>query len=223
MMQEHQKGCQPMAKKLTFTAEDFEAQIAVFKQSSADARAAARLCADMSIQHFEVHGDTTYCNRFLEAMTKNFDRADPYLKWLREFAPIKVEKEKIVKDTSEAAMARHSENADEAGFNIAGALATPYWEVSPEKVVKSFDSTDVFEKARAGLRGFRNGNSMQPLDEQALNAVGFIEDAINEAERKMKLAKVNNSRAGVNGGGEDGLQPAIANNNEGAEPVVHQS
>lgn len=198
-----------IGSKLNFTPKDFDEQLDLFVASSLTTQTSARMCAEMSIRHFEDCGDLTYCQRFIDAMTQ-FDRTEPYVKWLRAFSPVTMEKGKLVKDKSEAILSRFPDNHDDPGFDLAGALAKPYWEFAPKKAPTLFTGQNVFDKIRSSLGSFRNGNSHTPQDEEATLVIGLIEEAVNHAEARLSNSRATAARAQMHavGNGQDNNPPA---------------
>lgn len=82
--------------------EEFEKALSSFREGSSSQRL-ARMCAELSIEHFEAHGDVTYCQRLLDAMPQNYLRREAFRKWLRAHFPIGENEEgKLCKDVRES-------------------------------------------------------------------------------------------------------------------------
>lgn len=130
------------------TLEAFNASLNLFIHHTEMGMTAARTCADMSITHFYIHGDTTYFVRFLEAMRtkgKNYVRQAAYQKWVLDFSPVEiVAKEGAITITKNKLRAdRMWPDAVAKQDLLDKALSKPFWEHAPDKEVVRFGKLDL--------------------------------------------------------------------------------
>lgn len=105
---------------------DFDIALLAFITASRESRQMARLCSEIGIVQFFNTGDLSQCQRFLDAIPKNYGRRAAYVKWLTAFVPVRMnmETKKLKKDKRDEAIPFSTEN-------IKKALEMPFWEFSP--------------------------------------------------------------------------------------------
>lgn len=111
----------------------FEAALTRFKGVQTNAKKYARMCSELAIVHFHEHGDLSQCQKFHDAIDRNFGRPVAFLLWLAKFSPVNIEKGHLTKDVS----------PDAKPFDLEGAMKEPYWESEPNKEQITFSSDDV--------------------------------------------------------------------------------
>ena len=138
----------------------FDQALKDFVGSTASSMRSARLATDLAIVHYFNTGDLSYCQRFLDAIPKNYVRRTAYLSWLQTYAPIQIVKDRLFKDkTDEAKMSyggceKHPMNED----HVNRALAKSFWDHKPEPVEIEFGEGDIITqllKAASTMRGKR--------------------------------------------------------------------
>ena len=146
---------------------DFDKHLKVFIKSVATVMDSAEKCANISILHFEKHGDVSLCQRFLDAMPKNFVRRAAYLQWLIAHSPLKVTHAtggfiKLSKDKSEKANQ----------FDTAKAIAVKFWDFAPDPEDVIVTDEDAFKRFMAAINYFRRKTVKAPEGVKALcNAI----------------------------------------------------
>ena len=147
----------------------------LFSEATANSMKYAEICAMMALRHFADHGNLTYCQQFMDAMPKNYIRKTAFLKWLANFAPITMEKDKLLKDTSENAVA----------FDLDGAEKTRFWEFAPDMEAIAFGPNDVINAIKAVIKKFENPKRSTPENDLASAAVvnlkNYVETKVNKA------------------------------------------
>jgi hypothetical protein len=151
------------AGKTVLTA--FDKALKGFASSIKTNMSFALACAVLSLTHFEAHGDTSYIQRFHDAMPKDYARRAAYLLWLREHSPLTMKDGKFVKDTTEAAIE----------FDLAGAKAKPFWEYAPEREQVAWGANDVVVALERAIKRFKSGK--KPAADDAATAKLALADA----------------------------------------------
>lgn len=134
------------------TKKVFTALLAEFVKTTRQSMDSALLLSHMAIQHFEAHGNLSYAQDFLNAMSRNYNRLSAFLEWMQEFSPVSVEGSlktgyTLTKD----------KGPDAKPFDLDKALATPYWEFSPPKEEINFGFDDVMKAMKNAIAKFRKG------------------------------------------------------------------
>ena len=145
----------------------FKSALREFVKSVKNTMEYARICAELSILHFEQHGDLVYAQAFLDAMPKNFVRRTAFKLWLKEFSPVTMTNEKFKKDKGENAVP----------FNTEAALATPFWDFAPDKEQVLWGETDIVKALKSAIHRFGSEN-YTPKDAKATAKLEAAEAAI---------------------------------------------
>lgn len=146
----------------------FAAALALFTTATADSMKYAEICAMMALRHFAEHGNLVYCQRFMDAMPKNYIRKVAFVKWLANFAPVTMEKDKLLKDTSEGAKE----------FDLDGAAKEKFWEFAPDTEAVAFGPDDVLAAIKALIKKFENPKRSTPKDDLASAAVVSLKNYV---------------------------------------------
>lgn len=149
----------------------FDSALLSFISATTKGKKYARQCAEMAITHFKEHGDTIYCQRFLEAIEKhgkNYVRRAAYLNWLAAHSPIALEKGKLVKAKGDKAKQ----------FDLDGALSTPFWEFAPEKETVIWDSDDFLAGLFAYINRYAKGDKRKAANDEAEATLKAVSDAL---------------------------------------------
>lgn len=149
----------------------FEEALTVFKSATSTSMEAARACAAYAIVHFKEHGDLSQAQSFLDAMPKNYVRRSAFLKWLHAHSPVLVEKNHLSKDKVRA------ERDGEKAWNVAAALATPFWDFAPDREEFVYTGDDIITVLQRALKRFTNDHS-KPKDEAAKAQLAAAQRAI---------------------------------------------
>lgn len=170
------KPTEYQAKRRKGKFDDLLAQFVKTKHSAQDY---ALTLSEMAIDQYAGHGDLSYCQRFHDAMPRNFARRVAFLRWLDAFSPIVVEGGIIKKD--------RSENATE--FNLEGAKAKPFWQFAPDTEQITFTVNDIVTQLKQVVR--RNGNdNHKPEDETAAAALKAADAAVKAFEKSVTRSNV---------------------------------
>ena len=147
----------------------FEQVLEKFKAASADSMTYARLAAEMALSHFAEHGNLVRCQQFFDVLSENnyVKRCKlSFVRWLVEYAPIKVEQGKLTKDR---------ERDDE--IDMDGAKKTPFWDLAPPQEIIDFDKDDIVSALKRALTPFRGDRRVAANDEAS--------DTLNEADKAV--------------------------------------
>lgn len=166
-----------MAKRNTNSAEmdrtTFNENLETFVKATTTSQELSVKLAIAGLLHFQKHGDTSYCQEFLDAMPQNYLRKAAFLGWLGDHSPIMMQKGKLKKDTRETANA----------FDIDGALAKPFYEYKPEPEITSFKSSDILSALKNTLARFKNEKRYRGAeDTAAAEKLAQAEQAITALE-----------------------------------------
>ena len=158
---------------------DFDKHLKVFVKSVATVMESAKHCANISILHFAEHGDVSLCQRFLDAMPKNFVRRAAYLQWLLAHSPLKVTHQaggaiKLSKDKSEKANP----------YNTEAALKVLFWDFAPDPEDIIVTDEDAFKRFMAAINYFRRKNVKAPDGVKAL--VNAVENVVVHYQSEAK-------------------------------------
>lgn len=138
----------------------------------------ALICAVMAIEHYAAHEDLSYCQRFLDAMPKNFTRRTAFLKWLAAHSPITIEDGKLKKDKAD----------DAVPFNVEAAKAKPFWEFAPDQEDIVLSDNDAFKRLMQAIKYFRRDN---------VTTTERTTQLVNEVEKLVDTAKAQSEQAGT--------------------------
>lgn len=162
----------------------FAGLLQVFTTAIVSAMSTSTELAIMGLEHFAADskgnsGDLSYCQRFLDAMPKNYTRVAAYITWLKAHAPVTVEGNvkdgyRLKKDKSDNAVA----------LNIKAAKEKPYWEFSPAKEGVNFGVEDVMKALMRVVKTHRDSNH-KPTSELAIIAVNKAEVAVRHLQAEM--------------------------------------
>lgn len=142
----------------------FDTALKRFKSTTTSSMKYARICAEMALRHFSETGDTQYCQRFMDAMPKNYTRRAAFIKWLVAHSPAELVNGKIVKDKSDTAN----------DFDMAGACDNPFWDFAPEKLILNYSAKDVIEAVERTLKRFENRKKYHPASDAASETVARL-------------------------------------------------
>jgi hypothetical protein len=161
------------------TRERFDAVLAGFKSATVKSMEYAREAAEMSILHFEEHGDLKYVYDFIEAVNtsgKNYVRLNAYLIWLMAHSPAIWDRasKKVKKDKTKEAIE----------FNTEAALAKPFWEFKPESGAELFDTMDLINALKALVKRNENENKRKPQNKAASETLLEIKNFQQMLEKK---------------------------------------
>ncbi|MHA2136332.1 MAG: hypothetical protein ACW99J_20935 [Candidatus Thorarchaeota archaeon] len=103
--------------------------------------------------------------------------------WLKEHAPVTMEKGKFLKD--------RGKNAIE--FNLEGAFAKPFWDFAPDKQQVNWGSDNVIEMVSRPLNSFSK-KEKEALDDNALETLHEMQEAVakvarHSSKRRQKAIK----------------------------------
>lgn len=163
----------------------FNAALQTFSRSTKSSMNAAKVCAETALQHFHDHGDTVLCQRFVEAMPKNYGRKTAFLLWAKDHSPIlqiteTVEDKKVqklVKDRTEAAI----------DWNLEAALEKPFWEYAPEKAQVAWGFDDVVKSITSALSKFEKSPKYKKgATEETTRRLSVLKEGMSELVEKAK-------------------------------------
>jgi hypothetical protein len=154
----------------------FEQALDAFVKSGKAMMNAARECAEISITQFSEHGDLSKAQQFMDAMHKNYNRKDAFLRWLVTYAPVKLEGGKLKKDQSR-----------EDVVNLEAALAKDFWDFKPQLEDINFTAADVFSAVERALKRLHKDN-VKAADDKASEQLILVEDFIKSAKEEAGIA-----------------------------------
>lgn len=154
---------------------DFDTALGRFIKATKDSMTYARQCAELAIKHYQEHGDLSQCQKFLDAMPKNYTRRVAFLQWLAAHAPVTIADGKLLKDRSENAL----------DFNLDGAMAKPFWDFAPEKPIVNFTAADLADAVRKLIARYENADKMRPADDDAAQEIVAIKRAVEPILAKV--------------------------------------
>lgn len=157
---------------------DFETALSRFVKATKQSMTYARQCAELAIQHYSQHGDLSQCQKFLDAMPKNYTRRVAFLQWLAAHAPVTIADGKLLKDRGENAI----------DFDLDGAMAKPFWDFAPEKPIVNFTAADLAEAVRKLIARYKNAEKMRPADDMAAQEIIDIERAVEPIITKATVS-----------------------------------
>lgn len=130
------------------TTVEFETALSTFTISIKDAMDAALVCSVLAIEHYAENDNLNWCQKFLDAMPKNFTRRAAFLKWLAAHSPILLADGKLTKDKA----------ADAVKFNLESAIAKPFWDFAPDLEDVVLTDADAFKRLMVAVKYFRRDN-----------------------------------------------------------------
>lgn len=145
----------------------FEARLRTFVNSTKTAMKAALDCANMSIAHFEEHGDLSYAQKFFDAMPKNYVRRMAFVQWLAAFSPVTMEKGKFIKDKHE----------DAVEFNVKIAHSQSFWDYAPDPEEIHWGKADLVAQVKSLITRYK-GDRYVANDDQSEEALGKLENLV---------------------------------------------
>lgn len=159
----------------------FDKHLKSFIKSITTAKDEALACARLSILHFEGCGDVSLCQRFFDAMPKNFVRRAAYLMWLTAYSPLKVShlpegRVKLSKDKSEKAQA----------FMTEAALKVAFWDFAPDPQDVIVTDEDAFKRFMTAISYFRRKNVT--TSDAVKSLVNAVENVVTLYKGKAKVA-----------------------------------
>lgn len=168
----------------------FDASLEQLRHHTEGGKVAARLCADLSIQHFALHGDLIYAQRLLDGMRswgKNYMRPAAFVKWLTDFAPVKLEGDTLKKDKfREQNMWPDAVAKQDC---IDRALATPFWDHKPDTELQRFGKMEILQAMRSTAKKFHNEEKYSAASEDAIKLLAEFEAFIDsKVENSAKVA-----------------------------------
>lgn len=134
--------------KKTKRQAEFDTALVTFTDAISTAMDAALICSLLAILHYAEHDNLNWCQKFLDAMPKNFTRRSAYLKWLAAHSPITIEDGKLKKDKAD----------DAVKFNVSAAKAKPFWEFAPDQEDVILTDADAFKRLMVAIKFFRRDN-----------------------------------------------------------------
>lgn len=154
----------------------FEQALPRFVESVKNTKLYAQLCANLALRHFMDHGNTVHCQSFITALddpaiAKNFVRKAAFIKWLVNFAPIKLVANKLVKDTDKNAVVLTEET-------YALASITPFWDFAPEMPIENFSGLDLVKALNSVITKFENSDKKKPADAQAVRTLAIAKEMV---------------------------------------------
>lgn len=149
---------EPVVHEITVNSGmSFDAALLEFRKSNVAAKAYARYCSELALEHFIVHGDTILLKRFYHAMTKDWNRKAAFLLWAKEFSPLTVKGSGATvvmsKDKTSLAMPPDLDKAKSIAF----------WEFAPEPIAELLTGGGVFKQ----LLKLVDKMEKQPADSEA--------------------------------------------------------
>lgn len=138
------------------TTRTFDEALASYVKATSLSMIAATECSRLAITQFETDGDLGYCQRFHDAMPKNYARRVAFIKWLMAFSPVAYAGGKLTKDKA----------ADAAKFDLEGAFKEDFWNYAPEIEVIEYMADDVILALQNVLKKF-DGNRYSAKNDAA--------------------------------------------------------
>ena len=135
--------------------------------------------ANAALVHFQQHGDTSYIADLygdLRDSGKNFIRSVPFVKWLTNFAPVKIVEKRFVKDKDREAVIWPTKEA--AAKMVEEASKITFWDFDPESQIINFEFGDILKALSQMVKRFENPKHMKARDAEAVLALGRVKDFI---------------------------------------------
>lgn len=155
---------------------EFDTALRTFVVAIKESMDAAKICSMLAITHYADTGNLNWCQKFLDAMPKNFTRRAAFLKWMAAHSPITFTDGKFKKDKGDKAVE----------FDIEGAGKKSFWEFAPALEDIVLTDEDAFKKLMQSVKYFRR-NSVKTSD-KIKACVNEIEAVVNNAEAAKQAA-----------------------------------
>ncbi len=154
----------------------FDEALETFKRSIKESMDAALVCSVLAITMYAEHDNLNWCQKFLDAMPKNFTRRAAFLTWLAAHSPILYADGKLSKDKAE----------DAVMFNLPAATSKSFWEYAPAKEDTILDDTDAFKRLMQTVKYFRR-DTVKTSD-KIKAVVNEIEAVVGNAQSSKEAA-----------------------------------
>lgn len=167
----------------------FDASLEQLRHHTEGGKTAARLCADLAIQHFAMHGDLIYAQRLLDGMRswgKNYMRPAAFIKWLTDFAPVKLDGDTLKKDKLREQKMWPDAVAEQD--HIDRALAIPFWDHKPDTELQQFGRLDILNAVLKTLKKFENEERYSAASEAALETQKELMNYVNSLIETKKAS-----------------------------------
>lgn len=164
----------------------FDTSLKAFIKGLTGTKDAAKACADLSLEHYVQHGDTSQIQKFYDALVEhgnNFVRVHAYLLWLREYSSVAFEGKKFSKNVEKAA----TRTAEEWAAALEKAKTTPFWDFAPAKEIGSFNELDLIKALYAVIRRHENEDRFKPANEQAKATLTEAKTMVAEMAKKHNV------------------------------------
>lgn len=158
----------------------FDAKRSEARAQTGTLKALYQELANAAISHFQVHGDTSYIADLYSDMKdsgKNFIRSVSFIKWLTNFAPIKIVEKRFVKDKAREAEIWPTKEAAAKMVEMASKVA--FWDFDPETAIVNFEFADLLKAMAQLVKRFENTKHMKPKDAEATEALGRVKNFVN--------------------------------------------
>lgn len=134
-------------------------------QGIQDVKAYSRYLAEKAADNFFQHGNITLCQMHLDDLSttaKNFVRRAPFVAWLQDHYPIRlnVQTSKLELDRK----VRDARSKEDWERLHAAAMAVPYWEYLPDTDMQMFTGGDVLKRLEGILKSFGNDKHLPKND-----------------------------------------------------------
>ncbi len=156
----------------------FDVALKEFIGSTAKSMSSARMATDLAIVHYFNTGDLSYCQRFLDAIPKNYVRRTAYLAWLNTYCPVTLNGDRLYKDKRNEAEVHFGSTAEHPMTEefLGLALNKSFWDHKPEPVVTDLEEADVIGNLLKGVNKLRGkGFNLSP---EAVAKLGEAEQAL---------------------------------------------
>ena len=139
------------------TLVSFDQALKDFVGSTSKSMLSARLATELAIVHYYNTGDLSYCQRFLDAIPKNYVRRTAYLSWLATYSPIIVAKDRLYKDKRDEAALSFGSTADHPMTvgHVEAALSKSFWDHKPEPEIIDFEEGAIIGQLLKGVNTLR--------------------------------------------------------------------
>lgn len=178
----------------------FEQVLKLFVTTTAKSMEYAREASQMALEHFQKHGDTGYLQRFLDAMPKNYTRREAYLKWLVDFAPVKMEQGKLLKVPG----------SDHSAIDLAAAFKKAFWDHHPERDIENFTAENVVVGLQRVVKRYHNANRYKATDDNAVTVLDLAEQLVEQLKEQADDIEGNTSNVSEAEEAEDARKAAVA-------------
>ena len=155
----------------------FDQALNAFVRSIKESMDTALVCSVLALEHYAEHDNLNWCQKFLEAMPKNFTRKAAYVKWLAAHSPITMVDGKFKKDKAD----------DAIKFNLQGARAKPFWDYAPANEDILLTDADAFAKLMTAIKYFRR---------DSVKTSEAVKALVNDVEKLVDVAKLKAEQAG---------------------------